>query len=99
MALNSIRLRDAIVTKIEAITDFPRSGTSPIIRDKRVILAIAEAIVEEFVGNADVLPAGHSGPGFENPTGQPSTGADPQGGTVNSTTTAPASITGMGKVV
>lgn len=95
MALNSTRLRDSIVSKIEAITDFPVTGQNPIIQDKRVIFAIADAIVEEIVANADVLPMAHTGTGLQNPSGQPVT-VDTSTGI--GSTTSPEDITGMGKI-
>lgn len=98
MALSGSSLAGKIKANIEAISDFPFEGENPLIVDIRFINAVANAIVEEIVQNADVIPAAHSGTSLNNPAGQPSTGADPQGGVVNSTTISPQTIEGMGSI-
>jgi len=51
-----------------------------------------------IVGNMDVLPNALSGADLNAPSGIPSTGADPQGGIVSSTSTASQDIAGKGSV-
>lgn len=55
-------------------------------------------IYNDIKANMDVLPIAHSGEELSTATGTPSTGADPQGGTVNSTVTTDTPIVGMGSV-
>lgn len=70
MALSSATLKSLMVSKIEAISDFPVSG-SPVIIDDRVLQAISEAIVEHVTGNAVVIVTSVSGvttgPGVSGP--------------------------------
>lgn len=56
MAMTAASLKGRIKTKIEAITDYPAIGQHPIFADERIILALAEAIVEEIQSNAKVQP-------------------------------------------
>lgn len=96
MALDATRLKDTMKANIEAIPNFPVAGQSPIIQDDRVLLAIAQAVVSEIQGNMDILPTAHSGEGLSTAAGTPSQGADPQGGTVDSTVTTDTIIVGKG---
>lgn len=57
MALSATRLKDGIKAKIEAISNFPAAGQSPIVTDDRVLLALAQAIIEEIQGHADIVLA------------------------------------------
>lgn len=54
MAMTASSLKGRIKTKIEAITNYPAPGQSPIFVDDRIIMALAEAIVEEIQTNAKV---------------------------------------------
>lgn len=99
MGMNGTQMGDEVIAAIEAITDFPASGKTANTIDPRVIRAFCTAVVEHIQTNADVLPAAHSGEELSTALGTPSHGADPQGGTVNSTVTADTPIVGKGSIV
>ena len=72
MALSAVTLAALMKSKIEAVSDFPSAGTHPIFSDDRILLAVAQAVVEHIVANAQVIVtsvtgvqsgAGTSGPG------------------------------------
>jgi len=69
MALNATVLANLIKANVQAISDFPQPGVSPIFSDDRVLLAFASAIVTHITGNALVTV----------------TGVDPGVGTANGT--------------
>lgn len=98
MSVSASGIANRIKTNLEAITDWPIEGMNVVIQDMRFINAIAQALFDVLTTDVDVLPLAHSGDDLNNPTGQPSSGADPQGGTVNSTTTAPQTIEGKGRL-
>jgi hypothetical protein len=99
MALDGNRLGDAIVTVLTSVYGSPPPMTADEIAQLRTSWrAIAGAIVAEITANADVLPAAHSGESLSSPAGQPSTGADPQGGVVDSTTDGDVTIVGKGSI-
>ena len=54
MAMTASSLKARIKTKIEAVNNFPETGQHPIFADERIIMALAEAIVEEIQQNAKV---------------------------------------------
>ena len=99
MSLDASRLTDSIVANIEAIPDFPQAGQSPIIQDKRVIGAIAAAIIAEITGHADVVPAAHSGEELSAPAGQEVDVTTGPGAGSTGATTLDTPLTGKGSIV
>lgn len=71
MAMTGAGMKALVKAKIEAVSNFPQAGTSPVFIDDRILEALCEGIVEHIQGNAVVTAVG----------------ADPQGGSVNSTGT------------
>lgn len=90
MALNKTTLANLWKAKIQALSNLPETGVSPIFSDDRVLIALAEGIVEHIVAAAEVLPDT-----LNNPAGQPVTVSIPSG---VGATTAPQVIAGKGKV-
>lgn len=86
---------DAIAAENPNMDKLSPSETSKM---KHLFEVLFSADTSYIQGNADVLPDAHGGTPLSNDAGQPSTGADPQGGTVSSVTTAPQEIIGKGKI-
>lgn len=63
MALSGSALAALIKQKIEALSNFPTAGQSPVVADDRALLALAEAIVEHIQMDATVLPGTFSNTG------------------------------------
>lgn len=87
---------DAVMAAVQALNpNWNKMSSAEQAQMQAYFRAIYGAVVAYIQANADVLPAGHSGPGLQNPAGQPvlvslSTGSG--------STTAPDSITGKGSV-
>lgn len=94
MALNPVPIGKAIADYL--FNNRPNTGTPTGIADVEALWEnVMTMIYNDIKANMDVLPVGHSGPGLQNPSGQPvavslSTGIGD--------TTAAESITGMGSV-
>lgn len=91
MAMVGDDMGAAILAKVQTIPGINITNTEEL---SRFCNAFGEAIVEYIKSNADVLPAGHTGPGLENPSGQPV--STPAGA---GATSAPEPIIGMGSIV
>jgi hypothetical protein len=65
MAMTGDAMAAMVKTKIEALTDFPATGQSPVFADDRVLKAFCQGIVEYIQANAVVPSTGlvTSGPG------------------------------------
>lgn len=50
------QLKARIKAKIEAVNNFPESGTNPVFADERIIQALAEAIWEHITIDVEVNP-------------------------------------------
>ena len=72
MGLDKNAMAALIKTNIQAITDFPSTGDQPAFVDDRVLQAFCQGIIDHIKAAMVV----HS------------SGADPQGGTVTSTSTS-----------
>ena len=58
MALNATTLKTLMKTKIEALTNFPTTGTNPVVADDRILQALAEAIIEHITTSGQVAVTG-----------------------------------------
>ncbi len=58
MPLSSSGMKSLIKTKIEAISNYPTTGQSPVFIDDRILQAICEGIVEHITANAVVPSTG-----------------------------------------
>ena len=96
MAMVGNDMGDSVVTAFELID--PTMTADQISQLRSSWRATCNAIVTYIQAHADVLPIALSGPPLSNPSGQPSSGSDPQGGIVASLTTAPMPITGKGSI-
>lgn len=47
--LDPTAMKDLIKTKLQALSDFPTSGQSPVIIDDRALQALCEGIIEHIV--------------------------------------------------
>lgn len=71
MAMDPAAMAALVKSNVEAITDYPETGKHPIFVDVRILEAICKGIIDHIKAAQVVV----------------SQGADPQGGTVNSTST------------
>jgi hypothetical protein len=97
MALNNIPIGKSIADYI--VANAPTPGT-PVSTTQLETLweGIMGLIYSDMKANMDVLPAGHSGPGLENPSGQAGEVTSGPGAGGVTTTTAPIPIIGLGSV-
>lgn len=100
MALNPVPIGDAIATYLFQ-NPVVAPGTSPGLPElKQIWEHVMTLIYNDIKATMDVLPAGRSGLGLQNPTGQavviPITSAP--GTPSNGATSAPESLIGMGSV-
>jgi len=71
MALSETAMAALIKTNIEALTNFPNTGQSPVFVDQTVLVAFCKGIIDHIKAAAVVTASG----------------SDPQGGTQNVTGT------------
>lgn len=96
MPMIGTRLGSAMVTNIQAI---PGISITNVTELTSFCQAIGKAIVQEIVDNADVQIYAHAGEGLSVAAGTPSSGTDPQGGTVTSAVTTDTAIVGEGSII
>lgn len=60
------QLKARIKAKIEAVNNFPESGTNPVFADERIIQALAEAIWEHITIDVAVKPGTFTVDGGDN---------------------------------
>lgn len=72
MAMNETAMAALCKANIEAITNYPAPGMSPIFVDDRILIAICKGVIDHIKAAMSVA----------------SQGADPQGGVVSSTSTS-----------
>lgn len=97
MAMDAAQMATTIIDNLRPLN--PRIQPPYDARMLQFWTAICQGMIDHIKANMDILPASHTGLALNNPIGQPSEGADPQGGTVNSATTALQVLAGTGSAV